>query len=390
MIISEEAQLKTREHYICHIADFFPEYGGGFIDSVLLLAQICRNRMRAETLCIFPDLARKRSWLQHLEQAGIPCLFVPRKKNVVSHIREHLRAIDPLILHTHFFLYDISTVFVKALFNRDVKLVWHYHNPLDQTLRKRLKSTLKIRVLEPYFVEKLVAVGDAVYETLLACGLDAQKICLIYNGVDTVKYCANSHLRNIVRDSLEISDTQTVFLLLGWDPLRKGLDVFLKAAEDVANRPGAFVFLVLGREETSHFLSNSTLSDKIKRYFKVIEPVGDFAALLSAIDVLVSASRSEGFPYSILEAMAAERLVISSELPATRHTYGKSDGVWVYDTENPAALASLMRKAIELPSVEINSLRAHNREFVNQTYSLNLWANTIVDLYESLVKTQTY
>ena len=383
----QQGSFTIKEPFICHLADFGPEYGGSFIDSLLLLAGHCRTQMGVETMCILPEWPQERRWLKKLDEAGVRCRFAPRTRNIMFQAREQLRDLNPIVLHTHFFLFNVSAVLLKLMFNWHPKVVWHYHNPVEPTLLQRSKNVIKIGLLGQYLVDRFIAVGDVVYQSLINSGLPRDKLALIYNGVNTSKFSPNAHLRRAMRESLGIAMDQTVFLLLGWDPIRKGVDVFVRAAEDVVTGSrNDCCFIVVGRKETKEFVSSLPLFSRLNSFLRVIDPIEDFSLLLNAVDILVSASRSEGFSYSILEAMAAKRLILSSNLPGTGETYGKADGVWLFNTENSTELADLMRRAIRLTSIERHSLGTANAEFVYRYYSLDVWADKIVNLYTLLSK----
>ena len=118
---------------------------------------------------------------------------------------------------------------------------------------------------------------------------------------------------------------------------------------------------------------------------RVIDPVQDFAAFLNAVDVVVSASRSEGLPYAILEGMAAGKLILSSDIPGARETYGGSRGVWLFPPADWMTLATCMRSAAHLSILERRVLGDTNCRYVAQHYSLTAWADEIADVYEAML-----
>lgn len=90
---------------ICHICDYGPEYGGTFIESLLFLSRYCRDNLQIAMFCVFPDRAKDKSWLSKLAEEGIGYGFIPHRRDVAGQIRTLLADREPLILHTHFFLF---------------------------------------------------------------------------------------------------------------------------------------------------------------------------------------------------------------------------------------------------------------------------------------------
>src|SRR5438046_5877162 len=112
---------------ICHLSDFNPEYPGSFVDALVFLARHCRQTLNTETLCVFPERARDRKWLQIFDDEGIKYGFVPAKKNVVGPLKRLLDDFQPLILHCHFVTFDLSAVILKVVKYRRANVVWHFH-----------------------------------------------------------------------------------------------------------------------------------------------------------------------------------------------------------------------------------------------------------------------
>src|SRR5262245_59602306 len=114
---------------VCQLCNFSPETGGTFVDAVVSLAKFAHVTLQIQTYCIFPDAARDRTWLAKLANEGIAFGFVPRKRNVVSAVRQQLSGYEPLIFHCHFSMYDVTAAVLNLLFYKRSKLLWHYHSP---------------------------------------------------------------------------------------------------------------------------------------------------------------------------------------------------------------------------------------------------------------------
>ena len=376
----------VKEPVICHICDFQPEYGGTFVDALISLDRYCRRNLKMGLFCIFPENARNKSWLKRLDEERVRYGFVPRKKTIASHVRLLLKNHDPLILHTHFFFFDLSAVLMKLLHFRKSRIVWHYHNPLDLTIKQRIRDAFKIRLCFNHFGNRCIAVGDAVYKSIRHAGMASEKAVLIHNGVNVGRFLNKCEVTPEARRDLRISTDDIVFLLLGWDPLRKGVDIFLKAAEEMCRRNYMNCrFLVVGSTETRRFISQLSCASKLGEVLTVIDPVEDLSSLLNAVDVLVSASRSEGLAYSVLEAMTAGKLVLSSDIALVRESYGRSEGVWLYPSEDWKMLADLMAKVVLLQSAEKQSLGRANSQYVIENHSLHRWSEKVGELYKELI-----
>jgi len=382
----EQSSSDMRVRTVCHICDFAPEYGGAFIESMVFLSQYCRRNLQIATFCVFPEKAKNRSWLSKLDAAGIRYGFIPHKKNVVKQVRSLLLDCEPVILHSHFSFFDVMAVLLKCIVFTRASVVWHYHSQPSMTRYQRLKDLFKISVIFRLWGGHCIAVGDGVFRSLQHAGLSTDKVALIHNGIDTSRFTPNIASRTNVRRSLKALNNSTIFLLLGYAPLIKGVDIFIKAAAELTNTSSQTnLFVIVGRRETREFVSRMPCASKLGEALLVIDPVEDFSILLNGVDVLVSASRTEGFGYAVIEAMAAEKQVLCSDIEPVRHTYGRSEGVWLFPTEDWKMLAQLMEKFNKLSFGDRHTLGFANKQYVMENYSIDQWCEKIGHVYKELI-----
>jgi len=379
-----------KEPIICHICNFKPEYGGTFIDSLLYLNRYCRIRLSLNIFCIFLEEATDRKWLTKLDDEGVRYGFVPASRKIMSHVRVLLDDYDPIIFHTHFYLFDMSALFLKLMVYRRSKVVWHYHSAPDLTLRQRIKDVFKIRLAFNRLGDRCIAVGEGVYQGLKDAGMAKDKSVLIHNAVDVRRFLQTCEITPEARGNLQIPMEHTVFLLLGWDPIRKGVDILYRAAEELYRRNYKNCrFLVVGRTDARKTVSQLLCKSELSQdSFRVIEPVEDFTSLLKGVDVFVSASRSEGLTYATLEAMTAGKVILSSDIPAVRETYGRSQGVWLFPSEDWKSLARLMEKTLLLQSDKRRSLGQANSQYIIENHSLDQWTKKVGHVYKELIGMQ--
>jgi glycosyltransferase involved in cell wall biosynthesis len=376
-----------RKPIICQLSDFGPEYPGSFVDSLLCLAEYCRKAMQLETLCVFPERAKERKWLQRFDGEGVQYAFLPAKRNIISPLRNLLKDFNPLIFHSHFQTFDLGAMFLKLTTYKNAKVVWHLHSIAQLSWRQRIKDALKIRLLARHCGDLFIPVGDGAYRNAIDRGFPREKLFLNHNGIDIARFSEGGDRQHRhVHSSPVGSNGRKVFLLLGYNPLIKGVDLFIKAAEKVF-RDGLHrgLFVVVGRQTTKEFVSRLAESQQLGRALKILDPTDNFPALLGDIDVLVASSRSEGFGYAVIEAMAAGKLVLCSDIPGVRDAYGKSDGVWLFPTEDWKQLAELMQKAASLSSAEREYLGQVNSRYASVHYSLDAWGKKMGQVYTRLL-----
>ena len=145
---------------------------------------------------------------------------------------------------------------LKLLAPHKLKVVWHFHSTAGRNLLQRIKDVVKVRLFGNFFVHRFIAVGDGVAGNALERGFSPGKIITNQNGIDIQRFSPDQMERKRAREALGVSKEETVFLHLGYDPVTKGVDVFVKAAEMFRNNVvGKALFVIVGRNETRDYVS---------------------------------------------------------------------------------------------------------------------------------------
>jgi len=125
-------------------------------------------------------------------------------------------------------------------------------------------------------------------------------------------------------------------------------------------------------------------SDRLRKCLRVIDTTDNFPLLLNGIDVFVASSRTEGLSYAVVEAMAAGKLILCSDIPGVREIIGGAEGVWLFPSKDWAKLAQLMQKAMKLSPTEREYLGLLNSQYVATRYSVDGLAKRMMEIYSGL------
>jgi glycosyltransferase involved in cell wall biosynthesis len=209
---------------------------------------------------------------------------------------------------------------------------------------------------------------------------------LIHNGINTRHFVSDDAARRTTRKAFGVSDDETVFLALGYNPRIKGVDIFMEAAAKAVEQGAAkSIFVVIGRDATRDFVAQRPECARLGASLRIIAPTERFGELLNGIDVLVSPSRSEGFSYALAEAMSSQKLVLVSDILGMREIYGRAHGAWLYTPHNSAALANLIARVGRLSVNERAHLGEMNRNYIVERHSLETWCEAMGNLYATLL-----
>jgi len=143
-------------------------------------------------------------------------------------------------------------------------------------------------------------------------GVNEKKIHTIYNGIDT----------NIFKrfDVLKEEDRPTVVMVARIDPL-KDIETFIKTAQLVAKEIPDVLFKLYGPivdEKYYHHCQELTKELNIEKNFIFAGLTNSPQTAYNEGDVVMLTSISEAFPFVVIEAMACEKVVISSDVGGTK------------------------------------------------------------------------
>jgi len=163
----------------------------------------------------------------------------------------------------------------------------------------------------------VIAVSDSVRQSVMErLNLPAERVHTIPNWIDAERFRPIE--REAARSMFQFK-SNLVIACIGQITAAKGQEEFVRAANRVANMRQDVEFVIAGEESeqgtpfTNHLKS---LADSmgLARRLKFLGYVYHMRELLSAVDVVVVPSWDEGFSLVTIEAMAARRAVVASNV----------------------------------------------------------------------------
>jgi glycosyltransferase involved in cell wall biosynthesis len=304
--------------------------------------------------------------LSHVPPQNIVTLRMRNALDVPSALRlaRFVREQKIEIVHAHLARdYPLASLAVR----RDAQLVITRHVlfPLN-----RLHALTLTRVA------RAIAVSQAVARQLRAQRIVAEhKIQVIHNGINLKRFelPISDASREAVRRKLNLSRRLLVGTVGSLLPM-KGHEAFVRAAALIASRRDDVDFVIIGDDDARHHEYRLRLERLIAELnldgrVHLASWPEELAHFYSALDVYVSASRTEAFGLSIVEAMANARAVVATATEGAREII--EDGatgllVPIGEMEKLAeAIAALLSDTDER-----NRLGARAREEARRRFSL--------------------
>lgn len=220
-----------------------------------------------------------------------------------------------------------------------------------------------------------IAVSDTVRERLEKWGVPGRKITVIPNGVDFSRVTFDAEARERVRGEHSIPPGSFVVGVLGrLDPVKR----YNMVIEAVAPLLGdERKLLIVGNGQEYARLERTALDSGAEKHVIFAGERHDVGAVLSALDLLVSASSQETFGLSVLEALANGLPAVYTICPALDNV--PTDRARKVDGTVTALRAELAAQMHKGPGPREPVLEVQER------YGIEEVSARIDDLYERVV-----
>jgi glycosyltransferase involved in cell wall biosynthesis len=256
-------------------------------------------------------------------------------------------------------------------------IVCHLHGHLGRWPLGRQRSMLVRRV------DTFIAPSISARESWVRQGLPSDRVRVIPQAVDLAKYPpATRESRRSGREALGLDDTVFVALFLGRIVHGKGVEVLLRAWNDLGLTPDQGQLLIAGSAYPADYLEHlrDITSNETCRF---LPQQPDVLPLLHVADVVVVPSVSdEAFGRVVIEAMATGVPVIASDSGGIPEIMSGEFSEYVFERGNADELAdrlrSLLNWRVQKPSLGL-ACTAH----IRQNYELS----AIVDEIEAVLET---
>lgn len=295
-------------------------------------------------------------------------------------VRERVDIVQAYLLGAQFYAF-----FVRALCPR-VKLVAAVRSSLKMGevagLSGKISHSLlfKCHGIVDHFVFNSAAAEEAV-----GGHIPSSKRSVIWNGIDTVRFCSDTGAKRWLREELGLPAESWILGVVANVNRYKGYDTFIRAAEMLAREARNIYFVVVGDYDNAlgirmrAFVDNLSLGPR----FRFMGSRSDVQRIMPGFDVFCSASTSEGFSNAIGEAMACEVPCVVTDVGDSSFIIGKTGNV--VPANDPEAIAIAVRGMLVQGRENIIELGKVARSRVEREFSVGQMTLAFDSLYEGLL-----
>ena len=373
---------------VLQVIDSFHQ--GGSERQALQLTRLLAGsgEFKVHLACLSPE-GSLRETIADLDLGEIPSFPLTSfyDTNAVRQLRRFvkwLRMSQIDILHTHDFYTNVFGMAAGALARLPARVA-----SMRETSGMRTAAQKRVQQVAYSLSHQIVANSNAVREALIAAGTPADKITVVYNGLDLERLipqsCSRSEMLSLLGlDGKEGRPQRFISIVANMRHEVKDYPMFLRAMRRVLDQEPTAAFLLAGEGELTDSLRGLAVELGIQNSTYFLGRCEKVAELLNVSEICVLSSKAEGFSNSILEYMAAGRPVVVTNVGGASELVTEDETGYLVpsgDDERMAArIISLLRD-----SAKARIMGENGRRVVKEKFSCEAQLARTVDLYSRLL-----
>lgn len=243
-----------------------------------------------------------------------------------------------------------------------------------------------LRRITKSFNTLIIANSQAVKADVIAHEkLDAEKVEVIYNGIDLEKYQDSQIDKKAKKGELGLSEKDKVVGVIANLHTYKGHSYFIEAAHLVKDKFPQTKFILIGDGPEKERLRKQAESLSLKEDVLFLGLREDVPEILQIMDLSVLPSFGEGFSNTILESMACSVPVVATRVGGNPEAVIDGQTGFLVPPRNSASLAQAIIRLLEDEELREEMGRA-SREYVEQNFSMERLIEETEKTYERLIR----
>jgi glycosyltransferase involved in cell wall biosynthesis len=208
----------------------------------------------------------------------------------------------------------------------------------------RLMWGVRIR---SHLSRRILAVSEAVRNTLLLYGYPKEKISIAYHGVDVERFSPSPENKIRWRRERGIPEDACVIVSTARLAREKRLERLIRAFEVLSRDRQDLWLLMAGDGPLRKELEDSADSTGAGDRIRFLGLVDDVPGLLQAGDLFVLPSDREGLSVSLTEAMSAGLICIATDIPGSNEVIRHGENGFLVEPDDQGVFAGL-EKALKM------------------------------------------
>ncbi len=232
--------------------------------------------------------------------------------------------------------------------------------------------------------DKVLSVSEDLKNHIVNLGISEDKVSVVPNGVDIEKFKPAG--KEYARNMLNLPQDKKIVLFVGALKKIKGVDYLIEAAKSFLDTN--ISLYMVGRDDgMKKSLEKRAHELKIDNHIKFTGPVNheDIPLWLSASDILVLPSLSEGRPNVILEAFACEVPVVATNVGGVPELMINGETGYIVPAKNQMELSEKVNKLLVDRNIRIKMGKFGRMTIIQRGLTWETHAKKTIKIYSKLL-----
>ena len=231
----------------------------------------------------------------------------------------------------------------------------------------------------------------AIMRELREEGITERQLQLIHNGIDVADFSSRMIDRDAARDLFGLSKTAIVLSVIANLHRYKGHADLLRSLHGVRREMPEWILVVVGRDIGENRARLETLCRELglSERVRFLGERNDVTVILSAADIHVSSSHTEGLPNNIIEAMCARLPVIATAVGGTGELLVDQETGLVVPPRDPVSMGRAIVRLARDGELRRRMGQAGRRR-VGSHFSIDRSVAAFTKLYGEIAATKPY
>lgn len=234
--------------------------------------------------------------------------------------------------------------------------------------------------------DRFIAISTRIASVMISQGISERKIVCIHQGIDTRRFLpANSAEKQKIRQQLKLNTQGTIIIFCCRLDFRKGIDLMLAAWEKISRTDEQVRLLIVGGGKPEWVEKASRAVQTSNGRIVYCGEVEDPLPYYQAAEIYAFPSRLEGFPTSLMEAMASGCAPVVTEIGGNEDLVDEVLGTGLRcQPNNVGELAEKIILLLTNPEHR-SKISYAAREFVAKNTNHSIQVKKIIAEYELLL-----
>ncbi len=354
---------------------------GGAEKLILNLTQFIDPKEYDVHVCFFGKIGTE-SYLDDFRALNRPFHHIPYKffydPRTLILIARYVLENKINLIHTHLIYADIIGSIIGFLLR--IPVITTLHNEPNSYKRRRVDRRLLAKFTAKRTTSHLVTVSKYIQELFMEFwDIPEEKITCVYNGIDLDVFLNIPEMNEAVKSEPGYTVVNIASL-----SAQKAQNILLDAARLVISELPQTRFLIVGQGELKDFLIEKAHSLGITDNIIFTGIRRDIPDILAQSHLFVLSSLWEGLPLAAIEAMAAARAVVVTNVGGIRELVTADVHGLVVEPGDVEGLSNAILTLLKNEEMRAN-LGQSARELVLNSFSIQSAANQYQTLYRKVL-----